>query len=96
MIKDYIGEIITGLVTSTAGLGAWLHERKQRKINEHQSVVDLYQEALDDLKKRYDVKFTDLEVDIKNLKANLNLWKKKYQTLKQEFDEYRANHQLNE
>lgn len=96
IFKNHIGEIITAI----AGLGAWGFERTKRKqelkkseTETNQSVVDLYQEALDDLKKRYDEKFTDLEVEIKSLKDNLNLWKGKYRTLKKEFDEYRKNHE---
>lgn len=96
ILKNHIGEIITAI----AGLGAWSFERNKRKqelkkqeTETNQSVVDLYQEALDDLKKRYDVKFSDLDLEIKLLKDNLNLWKGKYRTLKKEFDEYRKHHE---
>lgn len=96
IINDHIGEIITAI----AGLGAWGFERAKRKqelkkseTETNQSVVDLYQEALDDLKKRYDEKFTDLETEIKSLKDNLNLWKGKYRSLKKEFDEYKKKHE---
>ena len=96
IIQQYIGEIITFL----AGLGAWGYERKKRKqeikkaetSHKHQ-VVDLYQEALDDLKKRYDEKFADLEAEIKRLEKNLDLWKNKYKSLKTEFDNYRRKHE---
>ena len=53
------------------------------------SVVDLYQEALDDLKKRYDLKFKDLETEIELLRKNLENEKRKYQELKRSFQEYK-------
>lgn len=96
ILKPYVGEIITAI----AGFSAWSFERKKRKqeiakseTENHQSVVDLYQEALDDLKKRYDEKFLELEKDIKKLRDNVNLWKAKYSSLKKEFDDYRAKHE---
>lgn len=96
LLKPYIGEIITAL----AGLGAWSFERNKRKqelkkgeTENNQSVMDLYQEALDDLKKRYDEKFLELENDIKKLRDNVNLWKAKYASLKKAFDEYRSKHE---
>ena len=102
IIQQYIGEILTFL----AGLGAWGYERKKRKqelrsarlsnqaneTSNQQQVVELYQEALDDLKLRYDEKFADLEAEIKRLEKNLDLWKNKYRSLKAEFDNYRKNH----
>ncbi|AUS06487.1 hypothetical protein C1A40_13990 [Tamlana carrageenivorans] len=96
LLKNHLGEIITAI----AGIGAWGFEHNKRKqelkrteLENNQSVIDLYQEALDDLKKRYDEKFSDLEVEIKSLKDNLNLWKGKYRTLKAEFDNYKKAHQ---
>ncbi|WP_336069976.1 hypothetical protein [Mesoflavibacter sp. CH_XMU1404-2] len=91
-IENYLGEIVTGLVTSTAGLGAWLHERKQRKLQGQQTVVDLYQEVLTDLKNRYDEKFKDIESELESVKKNLDLWKGKYRSLKKEFEEYKEKH----
>jgi len=95
LITQHIGEIITFL----AGLGAWGYERKKREqelkgkeTSNQQQVVDLYQGALDDLKKRYDEKFADLEAEMKRLHKNLDLWKGKYQGLKKEFDNYRKTH----
>ena len=51
--------------------------------------MDLYQDALDDLKKRYDEKFIELEDEIKLLRTNLETEKKKYTTLKKSFENYR-------
>lgn len=109
-MKTYLGEIITATVTALGGLIAWNNERKKRveelKASETtniQTIVDLYQEALDDLKVRYessladlkekyDEKFTELENDIKNMRTNLTLWKGKYRKLKEEFDNYKSKH----
>lgn len=95
LLKQYITEILT----AAAGLSAWLFERKKRKqelaaaSHDHQQrIMDMYQEALDDLKSRYDQKFTELEIEIKQLRTNLNLWKDKYRNLKSEFEIYKKNH----
>lgn len=53
------------------------------------SVMDLYQEALDDLKTRYDVKFKELQDDLIQVRKNLNESKSKYAALKKEFDNYK-------
>ena len=80
-------------------LSAWFQrnknkeELKKSQTENYQSVMDLYQEALDDLKKRYDEKFLELEADIKKLRDNVNVWKSKYASLKKEFDNYRSNHE---
>jgi len=101
LLQNNIGLIITTIT----GLLAWLFERTQRKAESkkaeqniqetetkhQQQVVDLYQEALTDLKKRYDEKFNDLDEEIKQLRKNLELWKTKYKTLKEEFEGYKRN-----
>lgn len=105
-LQSFLPEIVTGIV----GLGAWLNERTKRKkeveqmaTQNIQSVVDLYQEALNDLKKRYDAdileldqkyatRFSELELELKTLKDNVNLWKGKYRKLKEEFDQYKQKH----
>lgn len=104
-IANYLVEILTG--TNVTAIVVWFFDRKKRanqyaqlvaelkskETENDKSVVDLYQEALDDLKKRYDEKFNELSTELKTLKANLDLWKGKYRTLKKEFDEYRENHE---
>lgn len=103
LLKPYISEIVTAII----GLIAWVFERNKRKTEykslqnqlkaqeteTDKSVVDLYQEALDDLKKRYDIKFAELELELESLRNNLNLWKGKYRTLKKEFDDYKLKHE---
>lgn len=92
LIKKHLPEIITVL----AGAGAWGYERKKRhaEIKKHETennkgIMDLYQEALDDLKNRYDEKFTELEKEIETLRKNLNAEKQKYQQLKKAFETYK-------
>lgn len=102
-MKDFLinnFEIILPYLFGAGGLFTAWTERKKRKqeiqqaeTQNQQQVVDLYQEALDDLKKRYDEKFKELDVDLKQLRHNLDLWKGKYRILKKEFDEYRESHE---
>ncbi len=105
ILSQHIGEIITAI----GGLSLWGYERTKRKqevqateTQHQQQIVDLYQEALSDLKVRYDEKFNDLkkdyntkfnelEIEIKSLRTNLELWKNKYRRLKEEFNLYREN-----
>ena len=94
-IKPYIPEIVTFI----AGASAWGYERNKRKADlkkadteNNKSIMDLYQEALDDLKKRYDEKFSDLEAEISVLRQNLKDSELRYNKLKQEFTNYKKNH----
>lgn len=105
-IKPFLPEILTGVL----GLGAWANERNKRKqdvkraeTQNIQAVLDLYQDAIMDLRKNYDAtiqemkmnnaaKFSQLEEDIKKLRENVNLWKTKYTKLKKDFDDYRSKH----
>ena len=94
-IKPYIPEIVTFI----AGASAWGYERNKRKADlkkadteNNKSIMDLYQEALDDLKKRYDEKFSDLEAEISVLRQNLKDSELRYDKLKKEFTAYKKNH----
>ena len=95
-------EVIIGYIFGAGGMfTAWTERKKRRQefvkaeTQNQQQVVDLYQEALDDLKKRYDEKFSELETEIKQLRTNLDLWKSKYRDLKKEFDTYKKDHEKN-
>lgn len=100
MIKDLIFEHLATLIgIMLAGFGGWFFQRKQKhaelealKANNSQKIVDLYQEALSDLKIRYDEKFEELHKELDMLRKNVELWKNKYRDLKQEFDLYRNKH----
>lgn len=101
---EHLGTIITAILGAIAWLferrkrtiahkksNLELEQLRQKGDTENQSsVVDLYQEALDDLKKRYDEKFQELEKDVEQLRKNVELWKGKYRTLKDEFTQYKA------
>ena len=95
ILKPYISEIILGI----SGFSAWGYERTKRKqdlklaeTQNNKSIMDLYQEALDDLKKRYDEKFTELEAEIEILRTRLKSADERYQKLKGEFTSYKKTH----
>lgn len=82
----------------------WFPNRKKESINNQQSIVDLYQDSLTDLKTRYEEKYQDLKMTFENklenvmndidiLKKSLEDWKKKYFNLKKDFDNYKKEHQ---
>ncbi len=96
---EFFKQHITEILTAIAGVSAWLFERKKRHQEiqtandvHQQHIVDMYQEALTDLKTRYDGKFLELEKEIQLLRKNLDLWKDKYRNLKSEFETYKKNH----
>lgn len=64
-------------------------QAKGKEVDNAQKIIDLYQEALNDLKKNYEGRFADLQKEIDSLRNNVELWKKKYRDLKKAFDEYR-------
>ena len=101
--KAYLSEIAIAIT----GIAAWLFERKKRRedlksaqTENIQKIVDLYQEALSDLKGRYDTEIKELELkydlkfkilaeDLKQVRTNLNLYKTKYTNLKRDFEAYK-------
>lgn len=103
-ITNHLIEILTG--TNISAVVIWFFDRKKRsnqyailveelkskETENEKSVVDLYQEALGDLKKHYDNRLDELTIEVKELKKSLNLWKLKYENLKKEFDAYKESH----
>lgn len=96
---NFIIDNIPAILTFIAGIGAWGYERNKRKIDlkeaetkNSKNIMDLYQEALDDLKKRYDEKFSELDAEINVLRENLKNAELRYDKLKQEFTTYKRNH----
>ena len=85
LIKPYITEIITFV----AGAGAWGYERNKRKAAYNKTIMELYQEALDDLKKRYDAHLRELEERYDKRFKELEL---RYNKLKQSFEDYKKKH----
>lgn len=124
IIQDKIVELIFG----ATGLIVWWLDRSKlkaeieglrlenetKKTDKDVKVIDLYQEALDDLKKRFDERIDEmkaryeekfeilqqqnekkletLETEIKSLRTNLELWKTKYRSLKEEFESKNNDH----
>lgn len=92
MIKQYIPEIITFL----AGAGAWGYERNKRKqdlkkaeTDNDKSIMNLYQEALNDLKVRYDSDLKELETKYDEKFRDMEL---RYNRLKKSFEDYKKKH----
>lgn len=93
-VVENIKEIMFAL-GGLSGIGAYLDQRNKRiadkreyqaKINQletanNKSIMDLYQEALDDLKKRYDEKFHELHKEIDELREKLKTANDNYANL---------------
>jgi len=97
ILSNPFGQIILAIVSAFLG---WFFQRKQKhaeleamKADNGQKIVDLYQEALSDLKLRYDEKFDGLHKEMDALRRNVEMWKNKYRDLKKDFDKYKEKHQ---
>lgn len=106
-IVQYLGELIAAAI---AGFMGWFFERKRKKAETNKveadyskAIMEIYQDALNDLKKRYDdrdaylkaeydMKFEVLNVKMEQLKKDQEMWKNKYSSLKKEFDAYKKKH----
>ena len=93
---DFIKENIPVIVTFLSGAGAWGYERNKRKADlkkadteNNKSIMDLYQEALDDLKKRYDADLKELS---EKYDAKFSEMEARYNKLKKSFEDYKTNH----
>lgn len=90
-LQPYLGNLITALV---AGFGGWFFQRKQKhaelealRADNSKQVVQLYQDALDDLKVRYEEKFTTTQKDYNAKTANLiKNFEGRHQELEKRFD----------
>ncbi|MDC0009169.1 hypothetical protein OAE03_01510 [Winogradskyella sp.] len=67
------------LSTSIGGISAWIYERKKRiiesknsELNHSKSIIDMYEDALDDLPEHFEKRET--------------YWKNRYKDLKQELE----------
>jgi prefoldin subunit 5 len=93
---DFIKPYLPELITFVAGAGAWGYERNKRKqelkaaeTTNNKSIMDLYQEALDDLKKRYDADLKELS---EKYDAKFSEMEARYNRLKKSFEDYKKNH----
>jgi peptidoglycan hydrolase CwlO-like protein len=103
MIREFIAENFNSIVIFILGVGAWFTERHKRKadqVDTAKSIVSMYREAIEDLKKSTDSKIEVLQTNVNTFKAQidrlekeLNSWKTKYTNLKADFDKYKKNHQ---
>ena len=107
-LQRYLGEMITALI---AGFGAWFFERKRKKVEVQnlnadysKSIMEMYQNALTDLKDRYeerytflkneyDLKFQHLNLKMEQMQKDQEMWKNKYTSLKKEIDLEKKKHQ---
>lgn len=100
IIQPYLDNIITLVL---GGIIGWYPNRKKEEILNQQTIVDLYQDSLTDLKTRYEEKYQDLKSTfddklnacnskIDELGKSLDEWKKKYFNLKKDFDNYKKEH----
>ena len=99
-MKTFITENWLTLTTLISGLSAWYYERNKRvqelksaELNNSEKIIEMYQEALDDLGKRFEMRIEVLEKDIIRLNSEVLDWKGKYSSLKKQFEDYRKKHQ---
>jgi hypothetical protein len=104
IIKPYLPEIITFI----AGASAWGYERNKRKqdlktaeTQNHKSIMELYQEALTNLKTVYDRDLVDMQLrhntNLKDMQIRYDQKFKdlenRYTRLKAAFESYKKNHE---
>ena len=99
MIK-FLSENWVTVTTLFSGIGAWYYERNKRvqdvksaELNNSEKIIEMYQQALDDLDKRFEMRIDILEKDIVRLNSEVSDWKGKYNSLKKQFDDYKKKHQ---
>lgn len=95
---EFLKSHVVELLTFIGGISAWGYERNKRKLEikkseteNNKSIMDLYQEALDDLKNRYDNKFAEIQEEMQVLRTRLEEERIKYASLKKAFDTYKKN-----
>jgi len=99
MIK-FLSENWVTITTLFSGIAAWYYERNKRvqdikaaELNNSEKIIEMYQQALDDLGKRFEIRIEVLEKDIIRLNSEVLDWKGKYSSLKKQFEDYRKKHQ---
>jgi hypothetical protein len=96
---DFINPYLPEIITFLAGAGAWGYERNKRKqelkaaeTNNNKSIMDLYQEALNDLKLRYDNDLKELQ---QKYDEKFKEMESRYFSLKTAFENYKKKHETN-
>lgn len=94
-MKEYILEnlpTILGFIFGAGGLTDSYLQRKKRKTDALSGIQDLYDKFVEDTNEKFQQfqqKIKDLE---KEIEAKDLFWKKKYDALKKEFDNYKKSH----
>jgi len=99
-MKTFIFDNWITITTAVSGAVAWVYERNKRhqevkatELSNSEKIIEMYQEALDDLGKRFEMRIEVLEKDIIRLNSEVLDWKGKYSSLKKQFEDYRKKHQ---
>ena len=99
-MKTFLTENWLTLTTLISGLGAWYYERNKRhqdvkaaELNNSNKIIVMYQQTLDDLGNRFEMRIEVLEKDIVRLNDEVSEWKGKYNSLKKQFEDYKKKHQ---
>jgi len=95
-MKTFLTENWLTITTLFNGLGAWYYERNKRvqdvkaaELSNSNKIIEMYQQALDDLGKRFEMRIEILEQDIIRLNEEVAEWKGKYNVLKKQFEDYK-------
>lgn len=103
-LKDYIGELVTGVVV--APVAAWIADlRSKRKIEAEvksqeldnvEKGLSIYKDMLETVRKDMQVQHEENAKEIERLKKKLEevteYWKTRYNDLKRDFDNYKKEH----
>lgn len=94
---DNLNLLITGLISGALGyiFNRYKNraELKSLQADSSQKIVDLYQDAMDDLKVRYEEKFTSARDDYNSKTANLiKSFEERHQQLEKKFDHLQKEH----
>jgi len=99
-MKTFLTDNWITITTAVSGAVAWVYERNKRhqevkatELSNSEKIIEMYQEALDDLGKRFEMRIEVLEKDIIRLNSEVLDWKGKYSSLKKQFEDYRKKHQ---
>ncbi len=78
------------------GASAWYFERNKRKqdaktaeVQHSQSIIAMYENALNDIPKQFEGRMKALEDDVIRLNGEITEWKNKYSLLKKQFEDYK-------
>lgn len=99
-MKTFLTENWMTLTTAIGGAIAWVYERHKRveevkatELSNSNKIIEMYQQALDDLGKRFEIRIEGLEKDVIRLNQEVLEWKGKYNSLKKQFEDYKKKHQ---